>query len=54
MPSGAQVGEPLPTVDALDGDDGILSVWSDGEKKADRVAGKAPVQAQLCVRRLCS
>jgi hypothetical protein len=41
---GAEVGEPVPTVDALDGDDQVLAERSDGEQEADRVAGEASVQ----------
>ena len=41
---GAEVGEPVPTVDALDGHDQVLAKRGDGEEEADRVAGEASVQ----------
>jgi hypothetical protein len=40
----AQIREPVPTVDALDGDDQVLAVGRDGEEEAIAVAGKVPVQ----------
>ena len=40
----AQVGEPVPTVDALDGDDQVLAVGRDGEEEAIAVARKVSVQ----------
>lgn len=41
---GAEVGEPVPTVDALDGDDEALAEGSDGQEKAVRVAGQAAMK----------
>jgi hypothetical protein len=41
---GAEVGKPVPTVDALDGDDEALPVGSDGQEESVRVAGQAAVK----------
>jgi hypothetical protein len=40
----AEVREPVPTVDALDGDDEVLAERSYGREKAVRVAGQAAVK----------
>jgi len=40
----AQVGEPVPTEDALDADDEILAVGCDGPEKGIARAGDAPVK----------
>jgi hypothetical protein len=40
----AQVGEPVPTVDALDGDDQILAKRRDREEEPLWIAGQAAVQ----------
>ena len=40
----AQVGEPVPTVDALDGDDQVLAEGRDREEEALWIAGQAAVQ----------
>jgi hypothetical protein len=42
----AEVREPIPTVDTLDGDDQVLAERRDGEEEADRVAGEAAVKQQ--------
>jgi hypothetical protein len=40
----AQVGEPVPTVDALGGDDQVLAERLDREEEAVAIAGKRAVQ----------
>jgi hypothetical protein len=40
----AEVREPVPTVDALDGDDQILAERLDGKEEPFSIAGQRPVQ----------
>ena len=46
---GAQVGEPVPGEDALDGDDEVVAVGRDGCEEPLGVARDVPVQEDLAV-----
>ena len=46
----AQVGQPVPGEDALDGHDEVVSVRRDGSQEAFWVAGQIAVQQHLALR----